>query len=39
MSRRMLTHLDLTGFALVGAMLDPRTSDPAGLGVSDAGRT
>lgn len=39
MARRFLTHIDLTNFALIGAMLDPRTSDPGGLGVGDAGRT
>lgn len=38
MARRILTNWDLTGFALIGAMLDPRTSNPAGLGVGDAGR-
>lgn len=38
MSRRFLTSLDVTGFSLIGALLNPVSSDPAGLGVSDAGR-
>lgn len=38
MSRRFLTNLDLTGFSLIGALMNPVTADPAGLGVGDAGR-
>lgn len=38
MARRILTNWDLTGFTLIGAMLDPRASDPSGLGTNDKGR-
>lgn len=38
MARRFLTDIELLGFALQNAKLHPVTSDPAGLGVSDAGR-
>lgn len=37
-SRRFAANIDLLGFALVRAMLDPVTSDPTGLGAGDAGR-
>lgn len=36
--QRFLSHVQLAGFALLGAMLDPVTSDPTGLGSGDAGR-
>jgi hypothetical protein len=36
--RRFLANIDLTGFALIGALMHPVTSDPAGLGAGDAGR-
>lgn len=38
MARRFLTSIDMTGFALIGALMNPRTTDPAGLGVQDAGQ-
>lgn len=38
MARRFLTDIDLTGFKLLGALLHPVSSDPSGLGTSDAGR-
>jgi len=38
-ARRFASNLDILGFALVRAMLDPITVDPTGLGSSDAGRT
>lgn len=37
-SRRFAANIDLYGFALVRAMLDPVTVDPSGLGSGDAGR-
>lgn len=37
-SRRFAANIDLLGFALVRAMLDPVTTDPTGLGSGDAGR-
>lgn len=38
MARRFYTHLDITGFALIGALMNPLSADPAGLGSADAGR-
>ena len=38
MARRFATSIDLTGFSLLGALLNPVSSDPAGLGTQDAGR-
>lgn len=38
MSRRFATDLDLLGFSLLNAMLNPVSSDPAGLGSGQAGR-
>lgn len=38
MTRRFSTTIDLTGFALIGALHNPLSSDPAGLGTSDEGR-
>jgi hypothetical protein len=37
-ARRYAANIDMLGFALVRAMLDPVTSDPTGLGTGDAGR-
>lgn len=37
-ARRFASNIDLLGFALVRAMLDPITVDPTGLGSGDAGR-
>jgi hypothetical protein len=37
-ARRWSANIDLTGFALVHAMMDPVSSDPSGLGTGDAGR-
>lgn len=37
-ARRFASNIDLLGFALVRAMVDPVTSDPTGLGSGDAGR-
>lgn len=37
-ARRFAANIDLTGFALVHAMMDPVTTDPTGLGTGDAGR-
>jgi hypothetical protein len=38
MARRFLTSIDLTGFAIIGALLNPTSTDPTGLGVGDGGR-
>lgn len=38
MARRFLTDINLTGFQLIGALMNPVSSDPAGLGAGDAGR-
>ncbi|MER5671175.1 hypothetical protein [Pseudonocardia alni] len=38
MARRFYTHIDLTGFALIGALMNPVSADPSGLASSDAGR-
>lgn len=38
MSRRFATDIDLLGFSLLNAMLNPVSSDPGGLGTGQAGR-
>ena len=38
MARRFATDIDLLGFSLLNAMLNPVASDPTGLGVGHAGR-
>lgn len=38
MARRFATNIDLLGFSLINAMLNPVSSDPSGLGTGDAGR-
>ncbi len=38
MSRRFATNIDLTGFSLIGALMNPVSSDLTGLGTGDAGR-
>lgn len=38
MARRFATSIDLLGFAILHALLDPVSSDPTGLGAGDAGR-
>lgn len=38
MARRFASSIDLTGFAILGALLDPVSSDPSGLGTGDKGR-
>ncbi len=37
-ARRFTSNIDITGYALVHAMMDPVSSDPSGLGTGDAGR-
>jgi len=38
MARRFATDLDLLGYSLLNAMMNPVASDPGGLGVGHAGR-
>lgn len=38
MARRFATDIDLLGFSLLNAMLNPVSSDPTGLGTGQAGR-
>lgn len=38
MARRFATSIDLLGFSLLNAMLNPVSSDPSGLGAGDKGR-
>jgi hypothetical protein len=38
MARRYATDIDLLGFSLLNAMVNPVSSDPSGLGVGQAGR-
>lgn len=38
MARRFATDIDLLGFSLLNAMLNPVSSDPTGLGAGQAGR-
>ena len=38
MSRRFATDIDLLGFKLLNALMNPVSSDPTGLGVGDEGR-
>lgn len=38
MARRFATDIDLLGFSLLNAMLNPLSSDPTGLGTGQAGR-
>jgi hypothetical protein len=38
MARRFAVDIDLLGFSLLNAMINPVSSDPAGLGVGDSGR-
>lgn len=38
MARRFASDVDLTGFKLLGALMNPLSSDPTGLGSSDEGR-
>jgi len=37
-ARRFLTDINLSGFSLIGALLNPVSADPSGLGAGDEGR-
>ena len=38
MARRFLTDINLLGFQIIGALMNPVSTDPAGLGAGDEGR-